>query len=188
VKIVSTARDGWCLSRDGASVCCSGALRAPELLENPRPAVRDRRYKIQTEALPIETIYYVTDKGSLHAHRPMMGLDMVTIVNVYFPRGCAPWATIFRLLGPLRGAARRISHWRTPHVNAYTACAVGHIPFAAVATQRGTWSLLNLAPMHLFSRPFGEARGAGVGVKVPCRACLRTVQWVFGSEMLVTGK
>jgi hypothetical protein len=34
------------------SVCCSGALRAPELLENSRPAVRDRRYKNQTDPLP----------------------------------------------------------------------------------------------------------------------------------------
>src|SRR5208337_887069 len=34
------------------SVCCSGALRAPELLENTRPAVGDRRYKNQTDPLP----------------------------------------------------------------------------------------------------------------------------------------
>jgi hypothetical protein len=34
------------------SVCCSGALRAPELLENSKPAVRDRRYKNQTDPLP----------------------------------------------------------------------------------------------------------------------------------------
>jgi hypothetical protein len=27
------------------SVCYSGALRAPKVLENPKPAVRDRRYK-----------------------------------------------------------------------------------------------------------------------------------------------
>ena len=34
------------------SVCCSGALRAPELLENSKPAVRDRGYKNQTDSLP----------------------------------------------------------------------------------------------------------------------------------------
>jgi hypothetical protein len=34
------------------SSCCSGALRAPELLENPVPAVRDRHYRNQTDSLP----------------------------------------------------------------------------------------------------------------------------------------
>ena len=38
------------------SVCCSGALRAPELLENSRPAVRDRRYKNQTDPLPTRSV------------------------------------------------------------------------------------------------------------------------------------
>jgi hypothetical protein len=34
------------------SLCCSGALRAPEVVENSRPAVRDRRHKNQTDPLP----------------------------------------------------------------------------------------------------------------------------------------
>src|SRR5208283_1589391 len=34
------------------SVCCSGTLREPGLFEKSRPAVRDRRYKNQTDPLP----------------------------------------------------------------------------------------------------------------------------------------
>jgi hypothetical protein len=43
-----------CRPRGGGSVCCSGALRAPELLDNSRPVVRGRRYKDQTDPLPTQ--------------------------------------------------------------------------------------------------------------------------------------
>jgi hypothetical protein len=38
--------------RGSGSLCCSGALRAAEVVESSRPAVRDRRYKNEADPLP----------------------------------------------------------------------------------------------------------------------------------------